>query len=64
MAKEKIEYFCPNCKMVVDFDETTGEVLGGPGFIAGVLRNQVWPKTSRYHIKCGQHIVELKNKKV
>jgi hypothetical protein len=62
--KEKIEYFCPNCKRFVNFNETKGEIGGLSGmFIGGFLRRQEYPKTSRYHLKCGQQLVELSKKR-
>ena len=54
---KKIEYYCPKCKKVVDYDDTMGQAEAG--VITGILRRQEWPKTSRYHKKCGTPLVEF-----
>jgi len=60
IKKEKIEYYCPKCKKIVDIDDTFGETgMKSPS----ILARQAWPKTSRYHKKCGSPLVELMRKK-
>jgi len=63
MKKSRTEYFCPSCKRIVDFEETKGEIGGTSPLLGVKLRSQAWPKTSRYHLKCGQVLVELQNKR-
>ena len=53
--KEKIEYFCSYCKRFANFDETRGEIGGFSGLSLG-------GKLPRYHMKCGQRLIELKKK--